>query len=144
MLTHGGSATDLLLLEFQYMAPEHWRQIEDLYHAAREQSNERAALLECTDPEIRARVERMLALDSSGQILNRPPTGIPVVLPDEHLWPYKIESLIGACGMVPCIAPSIPGWRGCHQDPDPTPERMVPDGSPRDFDPEPSSYLLAF
>jgi hypothetical protein len=49
------------------MTPERWRQIDDLYHAARE----RAALLERTDPEIRARVERMLALDSGRQILDQ-------------------------------------------------------------------------
>ena len=49
--------------DFVAMTPEHWRQIEDLYHAARERGPaERAALLECTDPDIRARVERMLPL----------------------------------------------------------------------------------
>jgi hypothetical protein len=40
------------------MTPERWRQIEDLYHAA---------LLECTDPEIRWRVQKMLAIDSDGK-----------------------------------------------------------------------------
>jgi hypothetical protein len=59
------------------MTREHWRQIEDLYHAAQERSPaERVALLECTDPEIRSRVERMLALDSGGQILDRPATDL--------------------------------------------------------------------
>jgi hypothetical protein len=45
------------------MTPKQWRQIEDLYHAAQKSGpNDRAALLECTDPEIRFRVQRMLAL----------------------------------------------------------------------------------
>jgi hypothetical protein len=58
------------------MTPDRWRQIEDLYHAARERSPvERTALPECTDPEIRARVERMLALESSGQILDQSVNG---------------------------------------------------------------------
>jgi hypothetical protein len=39
------------------MKPERWRQIEDLYHAA---------LLEFTDPEIRWRVQKMLAIASDG------------------------------------------------------------------------------
>jgi eukaryotic-like serine/threonine-protein kinase len=85
---------------------EHWRQIEDLYHAARQRNSaDRVALLECTDPEIRSRVERMLALDSGGQILDRPAAGIldlstrTVVLPGEQLGPYQIETLIGVGGM---------------------------------------------
>ncbi len=88
------------------MTPEHWRQIEDLYHAARERTAaERAVLLECTDPEIRSRVERMLALDSTGQILDRPPAGLrnnateTVIVAGAQLGPYKIEALIGAGGM---------------------------------------------
>ena len=88
------------------MTPEHWRRIEDLYYAAQDRSPaERAALLECTDPDIRSRVERMLALDSSGQILDRPAAGIldlstrTVVLPGEQLGPYQIETPIGVGGM---------------------------------------------
>jgi eukaryotic-like serine/threonine-protein kinase len=88
------------------MTPEDWRQIEDLYHAARDRSPaERAGLLEGTDPDIRSRVERMLALDSSGQILDRPAVGIvdhateTVMAPGAQLGPYKIETAIGAGGM---------------------------------------------
>ncbi len=88
------------------MTPEHWRQIEDLYHAARDRGPaERAALLERTDPDIRARVERMLALDSSGQILDQSAGGWAadptktVIATGTQLGPYRIEAQIGAGGM---------------------------------------------
>jgi eukaryotic-like serine/threonine-protein kinase len=88
------------------MTPDRWRQIEDLYHAAQKcQPNERAALLECTDPEIRSQVERMLEVDSRGQILDQSAAGLlqdatkTVVLPGTQLGPYKIEAQIGAGGM---------------------------------------------
>jgi eukaryotic-like serine/threonine-protein kinase len=88
------------------MTPERWRQIEDLYHAARERvPTDRAALLECTDPEIRARVERMLALDSGGQILDQSAGGLladpskSVIRTGTQLGPYRIEAQIGAGGM---------------------------------------------
>jgi len=88
------------------MTPDRWRQIEDLYYAAQKcHPNERAALLECTDPEIRFRVERMLAVESGGQILDQSPDGFladptrPVVAVGAQLGPYKIEAQIGAGGM---------------------------------------------
>src|SRR5271154_3635814 len=88
------------------MTPERWRQIEDLYHAAQERGPaERAALLEATDPDIRARVQQMLALDSDGQILDRAAGSLladptrTVVAPGAQLGPYKIEAQIGAGGM---------------------------------------------
>jgi serine/threonine protein kinase len=88
------------------MTPKQWQQIEDLYHAARERGPaERAALLECTDPDIRARVERMLALESDGQLLDQSAGGLAVdptktvVAPGAQLGPYRIEAQIGAGGM---------------------------------------------
>jgi eukaryotic-like serine/threonine-protein kinase len=88
------------------MTPERWRQIEDLYQAAQQRSPaERAALLERTDPEIRLRVERMLALDSGGQMLDRPAPGLldssarTAIATGAELGPYKIENPIGAGGM---------------------------------------------
>ena len=52
------------------MTPDRWRQIEDLYRAALNcPPAERAALLEATDPEIRSRVQRMLAVESGSQML---------------------------------------------------------------------------
>jgi eukaryotic-like serine/threonine-protein kinase len=88
------------------VTPEHWRQIEDLYHAAQDRGPaERAALLERTDPDIRARVERMLALDSSGQILDQSAGGWvadptkTVIAAGTQLGPFRIEAQIGAGGM---------------------------------------------
>jgi serine/threonine protein kinase len=88
------------------MTPQRWRQIEDLYHAAQQRSPaDRAALLELTDPDIRARVERMLAMDSGSQILDQSPSDLladptkTVVAPGAQLGPYKIEAQIGAGGM---------------------------------------------
>jgi len=88
------------------MTPEHWRQIEDLYHAARERSPaERAALLEGTDPDIRSRVERMLAIEPDGQILDGNAAGLmdnatkTVIATGTQLGPYQIEAQIGAGGM---------------------------------------------
>jgi serine/threonine protein kinase len=88
------------------MTPERWRQIEDLYHAAQERSPaDRVALLECTDPDIRARVERMLEVDSGGQMLDGPAAGLladptrTVIATGTQLGPYRIEAQIGAGGM---------------------------------------------
>ncbi len=88
------------------MTPERWRQIEDLYRAAQKVApNQRAALLECTDPDIRARVERMLEVESGSQIFEQPTAGFladptrTVIAPGAQLGPYKIEAQIGAGGM---------------------------------------------
>src|SRR5271154_3620880 len=88
------------------MTPDRWRQIEDLYRAARDRvPAERAALLECTDPEIRARVERMLEVESGSQILDQPAGGLlpdatkTVIAAGTRLGPYRIEAQIGAGGM---------------------------------------------
>jgi len=88
------------------MTPERWRQIEDLYHAAQKcPPNDRAAVLEGADPEVRARVERMLALDSGGHLLDGPAAGLldtvtqTVLTTGARLGPYEIEAPIGAGGM---------------------------------------------
>jgi eukaryotic-like serine/threonine-protein kinase len=88
------------------MTPDRWRQIEDLYHAAQKcQPGERAALLECTDPEIRSRVERMLEIESGSRIFDQPPISLladptkTIVASGTQLGPYKIEAQIGAGGM---------------------------------------------
>jgi serine/threonine protein kinase len=88
------------------MTPERWHQIEDLYRAARDCiPAERAALLEGTDPEIRARVERMLEVESGSQILDQPAGGLlpdptrTVIAAGTRLGPYRIEGQIGAGGM---------------------------------------------
>lgn len=50
------------------MTPERWREIERLYHSAREGG---MGVLAGTDPEVRREVERLLAQDVSGQILDQ-------------------------------------------------------------------------
>src|SRR3984885_6092335 len=89
------------------MTPERWRQIEELYHAAREREpEEREALLAQAAGEVRGKVEALLAQDaSSDKILDRP----AAELLDEstvtqlgagvQLGPYQIEAPIGAGGM---------------------------------------------
>ncbi|MGA3235079.1 MAG: hypothetical protein ABSG03_02150, partial [Bryobacteraceae bacterium] len=55
------------------MNPERFRQIEELYHAAREGTPEqRAAMLAQTDPELRREVESLLARLSGCGFLDRP------------------------------------------------------------------------
>ncbi len=88
------------------MTLERWRQIEELYNAARERGPaERIALLERSDPEVRSRVERMLAQQSGGMILDAPAAELlpPFV---ETAWtagscvgPYQIQAQIGSGGM---------------------------------------------
>jgi tetratricopeptide (TPR) repeat protein/predicted Ser/Thr protein kinase len=92
------------------MTPERFRQIEELYHAAREASaGERAALLARTDPELRREVELLLSQRSGGAFLDRPGIqNVPGVLEDStvtalaagvSLGPYRIQSKLGEGGM---------------------------------------------
>jgi serine/threonine protein kinase len=85
------------------MTPERWRQIEELYQSAREGGSEALAH---ADLELRAEVERLLAQDSGGKILDgtaadllldsTPPMAIA---PGLRLGPYQIEEPLGAGGM---------------------------------------------
>src|SRR5215471_20730149 len=86
--------------------PDHWRKIEELYQAAKDCApGERAALLDVTDPEIRARVERMLEIESSGGLLDQSPINVladptqTVIARGTQLGPYRIEAVLGAGGM---------------------------------------------
>src|SRR5260221_2851074 len=92
------------------MTPERFQQIEELYHAAREgTSEERAALLAQTDPELRRQVELLLAEPIGGEFLDRPAIqNAPQLLEDStltelavgaSLGPYRIESKLGEGGM---------------------------------------------
>ena len=92
------------------MTTERFRQIEALYHAAREaNADERAALLAQADPELRREVESLLKESAGGEFLDRPAIrNAPDLLEDSTLvafapgaclGPYRIESKLGEGGM---------------------------------------------
>jgi eukaryotic-like serine/threonine-protein kinase len=91
------------------MTPNRWRQIEELYHSARERG---VGVLVDTDPELRREVERLLAQDSDGRILDRPAVelleeftaaerarGGPLGFAGQTVSHYNIQEEIGAGGM---------------------------------------------
>ncbi len=86
------------------MSSERWRQIEELYHSAREKG---AAALADSDPELRREVEKLLAQDSEsgGKLLDQSAAellaGMRVsqVEAGSLLGPYKVEALLGEGGM---------------------------------------------
>jgi serine/threonine protein kinase len=92
------------------MTPDRFRQIEELYHAARGATvDERAALMAKADPELRREVESLLAEPIGGEFMDRPAfQNAPHLLEDSTvndlsagfcLGPYRIESKIGEGGM---------------------------------------------
>jgi tetratricopeptide (TPR) repeat protein/tRNA A-37 threonylcarbamoyl transferase component Bud32 len=92
------------------MTPERFRQIEELYHAAREATaDERAALLAQAGPELRRELESLLAQRTGDEFLERPAIqNAPQLLDDATvtavavgacLGPYRIESKLGEGGM---------------------------------------------
>jgi len=84
------------------MTPERWRQIEDLYNAARERG---AGVLADADLEVRHQVELMLAQDSGGQILDHAAaelleeSTVTQLALGKQLGPYRIEGVLGRGGM---------------------------------------------
>jgi eukaryotic-like serine/threonine-protein kinase len=92
------------------MTPELFRQIEELYHAAREgTADERAALMAQADPELRREVESLLIEPAGGEFLDRPAIQNATHLLEDstltglasgaRLGPYRIESKLGEGGM---------------------------------------------
>jgi eukaryotic-like serine/threonine-protein kinase len=92
------------------MTPERFRQIEELYHAAREgTADARAALMAQADPELRREVESLLIESPGGEFLDRPAIqNAPQLLEESTLaglasgvclGPYRIESKLGEGGM---------------------------------------------
>ena len=90
------------------MTPERFRQIEELYHAAREgTADERAALLAQADPELRREVESLLIRTDSGEFPDRLWNPPPLVEDSTLTGPalgaspgrYRIESKLGEGGM---------------------------------------------
>ena len=93
-----------ILLMIKNMSPERWRQIEALYHSARERGRK---VLVDADPELRESVERLLAQDSEsgGKLLDQPAADLmpdvtePQVTTGAQLGPYRIEAPLGRGGM---------------------------------------------
>jgi serine/threonine protein kinase len=97
------------------MTPERWREITEIFHAARERDPARreAFVSEACrdDPSLRREVEKMLVgLDAAGQFGETPlfasasrpePASLDVIqlAPGAQLGPYQILSLLGAGGM---------------------------------------------
>ncbi|MBS0383280.1 MAG: protein kinase [Proteobacteria bacterium] len=91
------------------MTPECLRQIEELYHAAREgTAEERVVLLERADPELRREVESLLAQPAGSVLLERLARNATWLLADSAspalaegacLGPYRIECKLGEGGM---------------------------------------------
>src|SRR5436190_22474034 len=91
------------------MTPERWRQIEALYHSACENG---VQVLEGTDPDLRREVEKLLAQDSTGKILDREVanlfaemskteavTAVQINLTGQQRAHYEIREKLGAGGM---------------------------------------------
>jgi eukaryotic-like serine/threonine-protein kinase len=84
------------------MTGERWRQIEVLYHSAREHGR---GVLAGVGLDLRREVERLLDQDSSGGILDRPAAELfqsstnRRMAPGAQLGPYRIEVPLGAGGM---------------------------------------------
>jgi tetratricopeptide (TPR) repeat protein len=86
------------------MTPDRLRQIEELYHSARESSaDRRAVLLARADPELRREVESLLARqDESLPSLDDPSLDITTMTSMQsgtRLGPYQVESKLGEGGM---------------------------------------------
>src|SRR5258708_17316002 len=92
------------------MTPQHFQQIDELYHAARAgTAEERAALLAQADPELRRQVESLLSQPTGGGFLDRLAIQNAVELLEDPtvtelaagvcLGPYRIEGKLGEGGM---------------------------------------------
>jgi tetratricopeptide (TPR) repeat protein len=97
------------------MNPDHFRRLEELYHAAREASSEqRAALLAQTDPELRRQVESLLQQRTGAEFLDKPAAlnaadlltpgtrddaTLEEIAAGARLGPYRIEGKLGEGGM---------------------------------------------
>src|SRR5580658_1877408 len=92
------------------MTPDRFRQIEELYHAARTGSaDDRVALLAQADPDLRREVESLLAGSAGSGFLDRPSiqdapqlgehSTVFELLAGACLGPYRIESKLGEGGM---------------------------------------------
>jgi serine/threonine protein kinase/Tol biopolymer transport system component len=82
------------------MTPQRWRHIEELYHMARERG---AAVLSDADADLRRAVEKLLAQDPGGKLLDGKaaelfpePENVTV---GSQVGPYRVEGILGSGGM---------------------------------------------
>src|SRR5712691_5450600 len=73
------------------MNSDRWRQVEELYRAARD-PQKRAGVLAAADPELRSEVEALLARDDGGSTVTQVGVGM-------QLGSYRIEAPLGEGGM---------------------------------------------
>jgi eukaryotic-like serine/threonine-protein kinase len=84
------------------MTPERWRQIEHLYNLACDRGEE---VLANADPELRRKVQEMLAQKSGGGMLDQAAIDLMTdssrtrIAAGSTLGPYRIEGLLGRGGM---------------------------------------------
>src|SRR5690242_6335955 len=81
------------------MSPEHWAQVDEVFHRVREQPSERDLLLAEADPEVRREVESLLAQEPIQFLSSSILDGQGPLPPGTPLGRYRIESLLGAGGM---------------------------------------------
>jgi eukaryotic-like serine/threonine-protein kinase len=87
------------------MTPERWRQIEELYLRAVDlNGEERAEVLAQASPEVRLRVEAMLAQPTGSKLMDRPvweivPESSASIALGTQLGAYRIETVLGEGGM---------------------------------------------
>jgi serine/threonine protein kinase len=83
------------------MTPERWRQVEELYNAARDLAHtDRDRILREANPELRGEVESLLVLGSTATNLPRADTvTVAAIALGQQLGPYRIDALIGQGGM---------------------------------------------
>src|ERR1700693_784015 len=97
-MSHHGIA--LRLQDSPAMTPQRWRQIEELYHMARERG---AAALSDADADLRRAVEKLLAQDPDGKILDCKAAELfpepETVTVGSQVGPYRVEGILGAGGM---------------------------------------------
>ena len=85
------------------MTPERWRQITEIFHAARAQPPDaRAALLDAAcsrDASLRAEVDSLLAAHDADPTASLADLRSPQLAAGETIGPYRIDVLLGAGGM---------------------------------------------